>query len=73
MAANQGMVEAVSEGVDNGMAVKMRLPLGKLPNDARDVPGSTTREASEAWAPTSIAGSGCLTRTNGDVVARAGN
>ena len=27
VAANQGMVEAVSEGVDNGMAVKIRLPL----------------------------------------------
>jgi two-component system, OmpR family, sensor histidine kinase KdpD len=26
-AANQGMVEAVSEGIDNGMAVKIRLPL----------------------------------------------
>ena len=27
VAANQGNVEAVSEGVDNGMAVKIRLPL----------------------------------------------
>jgi two-component system sensor histidine kinase KdpD len=27
VAANQGMVEAVSEGVNNGMAVKIRLPL----------------------------------------------
>jgi signal transduction histidine kinase len=27
VAANQGDVEAVSEGVDSGMAVKIRLPL----------------------------------------------